>query len=679
MGNWVIGVVALVFSVVGVQGLSVHFNLTTGDCSNNSTVVNQCNALYITAATRAQRLGTLTPQRSCMLFTETLACVETALCHCNFSSTHPQLRNGFYSSMLLHHFYNNVTKCHNVSQGDSIQGEVTQPINVTEGVNCTQYNRTAGDLALSLAVAQLAGVQAADALCPGIQACYYQFDRGLEVALYRKNWPEYCHVSLELLQCMENASCQCGKTSHEVIVNMVNNERKIYRDTCNTIRPTPIAQQVTITCRGSDICSWQNPHFNCEKESAAARRAAKNPGDLCQAIYNLANCTEALACQCGFYNNSVYYLYLAQSKHEYTNLSCETKYAAFPNHAGLNCGQDDRFTEAEKILTISLGELPAIAQADSSCSGIKKCYDIADPKTSEAHRMKDLTAICQVDSELLRCDEMALCNCGLLNERSVSQYVFERRIRHIDICYGATGLPLPTRCRGLSTCRLSLPLSVCVEEYSYDTSFSKTKPSQCRAVKNYITCTEDVACACGMLREGTTPQATLVYNITTLFLKVYDEGGCPDLTGGIFPKDDGINCPASPGDDQTKRKLALFYADSAEVAALSEKCSKVKDCFKLDDDQKAEALFKRNYQQLCQVQSSLIGCVDKAYCKCGLNGTAAAERFIATEMSSHKALCSSISTPTRQPCKRETSTATISGLSVALMMTTLLTSALMTP
>lgn len=44
---------------------------------------------------------------------ETVACIETAMCHCNFSGDHPQLEIGYRMNMLLLHYYNNLTQCGN--------------------------------------------------------------------------------------------------------------------------------------------------------------------------------------------------------------------------------------------------------------------------------------------------------------------------------------------------------------------------------------------------------------------------------------------------------------------------------------------------------------------------------------------------------------------------------------
>ena len=47
------------------------------------------------------------------LMLETIACIETAMCHCNFSGDHPQLEIGYRMNMLLLHYYNNLTQCGN--------------------------------------------------------------------------------------------------------------------------------------------------------------------------------------------------------------------------------------------------------------------------------------------------------------------------------------------------------------------------------------------------------------------------------------------------------------------------------------------------------------------------------------------------------------------------------------
>ena len=31
-----------------------------------------------------------------------------------------------------------------------------------------------------------------EAVCPGVQDCYHMYDRGLEVALYRKDYQDFC-------------------------------------------------------------------------------------------------------------------------------------------------------------------------------------------------------------------------------------------------------------------------------------------------------------------------------------------------------------------------------------------------------------------------------------------------------------------------------------------------------
>ena len=58
---------------------------------------------------------------------ETVACIETALCHCNFSGDHPQLEIGYRVNMLLLYFFNNATQCGNKTR-KPLSALVTQPV-----------------------------------------------------------------------------------------------------------------------------------------------------------------------------------------------------------------------------------------------------------------------------------------------------------------------------------------------------------------------------------------------------------------------------------------------------------------------------------------------------------------------------------------------------------------------
>ncbi|KAK7099576.1 uncharacterized protein [Littorina saxatilis] len=646
-----VGGVFFALAISRAEGQYIHFNLTDGDCSENSTVASQCSSAYQNAIGLASTFDYYTIELDCILMTETIACIETALCHCDFSSDHPQLEAGYRTAMILYHYFNNLTQCSNETYGDSIQSDVFGAVDVTEGVNCSMYNRTAGDLSLSLAVSQIGAVQEVEALCAGVQECYVQYDRGLERALYRKNWPEFCQQNALLLECLVNVSCECGQSAHETVVGMVNTERQIYRQSCAAIVEFGTITEIGIRCPGADLCDSPDPSFDCLKAFEQTATTAATLPEYCTSLYALANCTEDLACQCGFYQEPGYYRSLAISKHNYIELSnCEPVTGPFPNHTGFDCGTDNRFSEAEKILSIALAEPAYVATEEASCPGIKACYDVANAKSSEAHRMKDLTEICMVDSERISCVEAAYCHCGRLNEPAVYNRLYEERLNQGNLCYAAADFPALTRCRGTSTCQQSDPLAVCQAEYVYDSTIAGSNYElQCRSTKNYITCTEQVGCACGLLSDATSAEAATVYNFTTLSLKIYDDSGCPRLSGGISPDEEGITCAGEPN-DATRKRLVLSYADSSEVAALAGQCKDVRGCFDTHDTVKGSALVSRNYNQLCQAQATLFDCVDKAYCGCKLNGTAMVESYITTQITAHEEYCANISPISRKPC-----------------------------
>lgn len=58
-----------------------------------------------------------------------------------------------------------------------------------EDINITMHIERGNDVILVSSVPVVLDVEA---ICPGVQDCYHQYDRGLEVALYRKDFPQFC-------------------------------------------------------------------------------------------------------------------------------------------------------------------------------------------------------------------------------------------------------------------------------------------------------------------------------------------------------------------------------------------------------------------------------------------------------------------------------------------------------
>ncbi|KAK7461568.1 hypothetical protein BaRGS_00038685, partial [Batillaria attramentaria] len=467
---------------------------------------------------------------------------------------------------------------------------------------------------LVLELADATFVAEEEANCSGIQACYDTANAQGTIAHRNKDLAAICEIEKTLVECLEDAYCECDRLEEVPVYNRLFRMR--------------LAHQTL--CFSREVCESAEPHSGCVADFDMRAKAATTTEEFCTNVYQLANCTEELACDCGFYQDPYYYRSLAISKYYYVDTDCESITGPFPNHTGLT--YDGDLSDAEKILIVELADTAYVAAEEATCPGVQSCYDVANAQTTIAHRNKDLEVICEADKQLVLCLEQAYCACGRLNEEAVYGRLSRLREVHAILCNG-----------GQSTCALSNPLSQCATEYKYDIQQAATDiRKECEAIRDYIICTEEVACTCGLLEDATDPMVETIYNYTTTDIRYYQNQGCSRLVGGFFGLEGGIDCESGQTGNPDERRLILSYAESDEVASLAEKCSAVYGCFKANDASRRDALVNRNFDQLCRVQQTLVNCLQSAYCYCGLADDPQVRQYLSNEIGAHNELCEGV-------------------------------------
>nr|KAG5686696.1 hypothetical protein BaRGS_013595 [Batillaria attramentaria] len=492
---------------------------------------------------------------------------------------------------------------------------------------------------LVLELADATFVAEEEANCSGIQACYDTANAQGTIAHRNKDLAAICEIEKTLVECLEDAYCECDRLEEVPVYNRLFRMRLAHQTLCFSTE-VQVGQRQKCT---REVCESAEPHSGCVADFDMRAKAATTTEEFCTNVYQLANCTEELACDCGFYQDPYYYRSLAISKYYYVDTDCESITGPFPNHTGLTCKDDGDLSDAEKILIVELADTAYVAAEEATCPGVQSCYDVANAQTTIAHRNKDLEVICEADKQLVLCLEQAYCACGRLNEEAVYGRLSRLREVHAILCNGVIVLAEGTECRGQSTCALSNPLSQCATEYKYDIQQAATDiRKECEAIRDYIICTEEVACTCGLLEDATDPMVETIYNYTTTDIRYYQNQGCSRLVGGFFGLEGGIDCESGQTGNPDERRLILSYAESDEVASLAEKCSAVYGCFKANDASRRDALVNRNFDQLCRVQQTLVNCLQSAYCYCGLADDPQVRQYLSNEIGAHNELCDGV-------------------------------------
>ncbi|CAG5123639.1 unnamed protein product [Candidula unifasciata] len=159
---------------------------------------------------------------------------------------------------------------------------------------------------------------------------------------------------------------------------------------------------------------------------------------------------------------------------------------------------------------------------------------------------------------------------------------------------------------------LTLPPPICPSDYT-----------------NYLFCVVDVACSCGLVKNGTEPVAEAVYrNVTKVHYLMLSQHcslqGVPIsvLQSGLFECYDTMTAlPITMG------QLQLSFAEDQVVQQWSHNCPAVIKCAGQFDITLAASLSIKNFPDVCQNTLTVIQCSQEALTSCGLFSTTEARAF----------------------------------------------------
>lgn len=565
----------------------------------------------------------------CNALYELADCTETLSCDCGFYQ-----QPYYYRSLAVAKYY------YIVRQGCA---QLTGPFPNHTGLACKNDSHlSAEEKQLVVQLENAVFIMNEEANCTGIKKCYDTANAQSTTAHRNKDLQAICKISADLILCLEAAYCDCDRILEPEVRYRMDLQRDSHKQLCVTPKVTEAVPKKP--CFGP-VCDQDNPHLGCLQDYLEIANTAPNRTTFCKAVFELADCTETLACKCGFYKEPYYYRSLAISKYYYINgEDCESVTGPFPNHTNLACKDDGRLSEDQKLLIVELADAAFVVDEEAKCSGVKACYDTANAQTTVAHRMKDLEAICEADKQLIECLDDAYCNCSRNNDRDVNNRMLGQREIHAQLCRGVIVLAEASTCRGQSTCAMADPLTQCSSEFRADMQLANDDlEKECVAVKDYIVCREEVACTCGLLEDAGHPVTEAIYNQTTFDIAQYQSNGCGRLIGGFSSLNGGISCESGRTGNPDSRRLVLNYAESDEVASHAEKCAAVVKCFKQNDVSRRDALVDRNFEQLCRAQTALVGCLDQAYCGCRMANDTSVQQYLTNQISTHNQLCQSVS------------------------------------
>ncbi|KAK6192076.1 hypothetical protein SNE40_003620 [Patella caerulea] len=475
--------------------------------------------------------------------------------------------------------------------------------------------------------------------CTGVQKCYKELSDAASTALYNKDLRAFCVAFEGFLPCFENRTCECGEKTNNEFLKAVGDTRYTYNFYC-TLITGGVFYKDGIQCAGEapvSVCEEQNPIFDCFTtfQSDVSGNLGNN-GVVCPAFRNYVNCTEGVACLCGL-RTSVNILQEITIAHaRYDSSGCEAVSGKFDRVPGIQCpaGSSSNGSSTDEILT-SLGLLEATATLANiaRCPASEACYRQYDVAAAKALHEKDNEASCQADSKYIQCWEQALCTCQLYYNRGYQEWLVGFKSYHLRLCPADVTINATYTC---DVCQQTNPIGECYKTFE-DAALPnfQNKAVVCPAYRNYVNCTEGVACLCGL------KTSTIILQGITFAHGNYNDIGCEAVSGKL-ERVAGIKCPAgypSSGNSSDEILTTIGLLDAPIVIGHIVECPASEECYKKADNTTAKALYEKDAPALCQSQSDFIHCWEQALCKCNRYTDTEYQNWLIQQKNIHLQLC----------------------------------------
>ncbi|ESO95424.1 hypothetical protein LOTGIDRAFT_160564 [Lottia gigantea] len=569
------------------------------------------------------------PNIMCPAIMKFINCSESVACQCGLQT----------SASILHSLTMSTTN-HQVLGCNFVTGDMT----VRPGIQCpgdSRFNGSDKD-AILISMGLLNNVDVIDniKLCADIEECYIVSDSETAAALHNKDGVSLCQAQSNFIHCSEQAVCKCGKYTDREFQNWLTEQKRDHLDLC--VSDTSI--EASYTC---DFCQETNQLSHCYEDlQRVFNKASYTITEWCIAVETFVKCVENVGCTCGIENDPELLKSISYYIHLYNQKICFFYTSGVHiSSPGILCpGINVTGTAAERgLLVLSLETLPEVINLDRMCSGVKQCYKTFSDKGGIALYSKDLAEFCRANEDFLACYEPTVCKCDMNDSPDIVKKIEEERTTYNAVCSEITdkiySVTEKIDCKSVlpvDECQISKPYRKC--EIYLETGQDPNKPdsvSQCPGYKAFISCTEDIACKCGL------QQSVDVLRALTLITQTYLEENCAEISG-LISIPNGIPCPdnsPNEGSSSNGRLLSLGLLQASQPQAIVGHCSGTRDCFQEADTSLATALHERNASKLCKSHAELLSCIDVEGCKCNIRDKDEYKTWYEISKKQHKADC----------------------------------------
>ncbi|ESP00930.1 hypothetical protein LOTGIDRAFT_238415 [Lottia gigantea] len=406
--------------------------VSLADCLSNSTEVNHCQldnpilGCYRNVAKEIFDAGE-DVGRYCRAIKEYMSCSEKVACDCHLGNTDLVLRE--------------ITRYVAVYKHYNCSKELKEDLQITPGITCPGESKDTYNIDEALRVLSLDTLPNVGILnqhCVGMKTCYKTLSDASSVALYSKNLTGFCSAIEDFLPCFEESACSCGQSQNMTFVLTIANERQAYNGYCS-ILTKGVFYEAGIKCPAiTDICEQENPIYDCFKTFIKKVRPFRTDrSKSCPAYKEYIKCTENMACKCGLRNSVPVLHSLKSSFVGYEKMGCNKESGKLDLQFGASCpeGSPNYGSKGNEVVTsIGLMENDMVLAVIEHCEALKPCYFQLDSSTAKSFYKKEVDAMCQAQSDFIKCAEKAGCTCNKYKDTNFILFLIKQKYLHQQTC-----------------------------------------------------------------------------------------------------------------------------------------------------------------------------------------------------------------------------------------------------